>query len=577
MMKKRFMTFMLIIIFVLSIGLMILYFHRTNLNKNNKVKPNEEIIDIDNNQEIIEEENETEEEIIEEVKEDELDNEKDDNKVIDNKNNDKKKNNNTNKSSETKKDNKDNKKEEEVIVNNDKKVEETPPKEVVDNNFKIVEDGIYNLTGDYNCISVNTNSDITINLINANIKCNDNPGINVLSNSKIIITLGGNNTIDVNTNETLHAAIYSKNDIELLGSGSLTIKSNIDGIFTEKKIIFKGGTYTINSDDDGIVGKDNIQLSNVNMTINSQGDGIKSSNSDQTKGFINISSGIYNINSLRDAIDASNYIEVSGGTFNIKTKDGSKKKTDSSSKGLKADQNIIIKNGTFTFDTSDDAIHSNNNINIFGGNITIQTADDAIHADNNIEIKNVMINIKKAFEGIEGHIINIYSGNITILSTDDGINAVHPELGEKDKNHSSKLTIFGGTTKIVSYGDGIDSNGVIEINGGNVYVESFARKIESALDYDSKLIVNKGTFIALALTKGADDIGVMETKIPMLVANLKGFDALSLGSVNYKPTLEEYNYLIIASDKLEVGENVLKVYNHTINVNLINDITEYNE
>lgn len=107
-----------------------------------------------------------------------------------------------------------------------------------------------------------------------------------------------------------------------------------------------------------------------------------------------------------------------------------------------------------------------------------------------------ILNISAENEGLdsEKH-LTINGGNINIISLNDGINT--------NEDNISVTTINGGTLKIVAglgeEGDGIDSNGYLVINGGNVIV-SANPKSDGGLDSDCGSIINGGNIIALGST-----------------------------------------------------------------------------
>lgn len=96
-------------------------------------------------------------------------------------------------------------------------------------------------------------------------------------------------------------------------------------------------------------------------------------------------------------------------------------------------------------------------------------------------------------EGIETkRDITINSGNYVINSLDDGINAC--------TDNESIITINGGTIlvnveKTAEEGDGIDSNGYIYINGGNVYAFASKTSQDNGLDSDSGTYINGGIVV----------------------------------------------------------------------------------
>jgi len=99
-----------------------------------------------------------------------------------------------------------------------------------------------------------------------------------------------------------------------------------------------------------------------------------------------------------------------------------------------------------------------------------------------------------AKEGIESkRNITVKSGKYTINSLDDGINAC--------ADNESIITIDGGTvlvnvTSEAEEGDGIDSNGTVIINGGNVYAFASEKSQDNGLDADKGIYINGGNVVA---------------------------------------------------------------------------------
>ena len=142
----------------------------------------------------------------------------------------------------------------------------------------ITSGGNYEITGNNKCITINTTDKVELDLNNSTITCDSGPAINIESAGKVSIVLIGENTIISTTTEDLDGAIYSKDDLEFSGSGSLNITSNYDGIVSKDDLVINEGTYTINSEDDGIRGKDSVEINNGTFNITASGDGIKATN-----------------------------------------------------------------------------------------------------------------------------------------------------------------------------------------------------------------------------------------------------------------------------------------------------------
>ena len=365
--------------------------------------------------------------------------------------------------------------------------------------------GIYELSGTLTdgkiIINIKDEGSVKLILNNVNITSSTLPlYIENTKDTTIILKDDTINTlIDSNKNRDEDGVIYSKDDLIFEGLGTLNITSNyLDGIVSKDTLTIKEGTYNITSVDDAIRGKDYVEISNGIFNITSKGDGIKSTNTDDTSlGYIKIENGTFNITTGGGSI---NYSSNNSGMWNNNTS----ATNTVSAKAIKS-TNIIINNGTYTLDSSDDSLHSNDTITINNGTFSISSGDDGIHADTSIAIKNGTINITKSYEGIESANITIEDGSIHIVSTDDGINVAggndsssmgRPGANNITSNTNQYLTINGGYIYVDTAGDGLDSNGSIYINGGTTIVNGPTNDGNGALDYDSECVIKGGTLIS---------------------------------------------------------------------------------
>lgn len=446
-----------------------------------------------------------------------------------------------------------------------------------DKDISIKSAGVYNITGsiDSGMIYVETKGNVKLILDNVSIKNEDGPCIYISKASNVYIELKGENKLESTTNEELNGAIYSKNDLLLLGDGKLSITSNIDGIVTKDDLQINGGEIVIKASDDGIVGRDSVQIDNGKITIESDGDGIKSTN--ESKGAIKINGGSININSKLDGIQSITNLIINNGDVDIKTANGASVKstnkkwmnnqTTNSSKGIKAENSIDIYNGNITINSEDDSIHSNGDIKINGGTISCTSGDDGIHADKDVYIKDGKIDIKESYEGIEGANITIDGGEINIKSSDDGFNAAGGDgssQGRPGANREYKsgevytLTINDGNIYVNAAGDGLDSNGDIYINGGTIYVDGPTDNGNGAIDYGDggsyKFEITGGTLIAVG-SSGMAVYPTNGTKQTSVLINLDSSykDKIKFGDITYEPS-KSYNSILISSKELKTGK-----------------------
>lgn len=183
--------------------------------------------------------------------------------------------------------------------------------------------------------------------------------------------------------------------------------------------------------------------------------------------------------------------EMEGDTTDDETMDETSDDTPST-KGLKAENTLVIASGTFTINSLDDAIHSNNEIQIDGGTIVLSSGDDGIHGDNILTINGGDLTVEKSYEGIEANIVTIHDGSLNITSTDDGMNAgTGASSGE-----TGYLAIHGGDITIDASGDGIDSNTTIQMTGGTVIINGTETGPDGAIDYDETFNMSGGILVA---------------------------------------------------------------------------------
>lgn len=217
-------------------------------------------------------------------------------------------------------------------------------------NVEIHTSGTYLLEGTLSDgqIKVNTEDTGNVRLIlnGVDITSSTTAPINVEQSDKTIISLEKgttNNLIDATSyvyedkaNQEVGAAIFSKDDLVINGTGVLTVNGQYkDGITSRDDLIITGGTINVTAIDDGVVGRDVFAMSNAIVNITAGGDGIKSSNDeDADRGNVVLESGNLTVIAQGDGIQAESEIVVIDGEHAIKTGDGSPEVVSSSESGM---------------------------------------------------------------------------------------------------------------------------------------------------------------------------------------------------------------------------------------------------
>ena len=94
-----------------------------------------------------------------------------------------------------------------------------------------------------------------------------------------------------------NAALFSKEDLTINGTGSLTVTGRYNnGIASKDDLVIVDGSITVNAAHDGIRGKDSISVRGGTITVTAGGDGLKANNdTDADKGWIALDGGVFTI------------------------------------------------------------------------------------------------------------------------------------------------------------------------------------------------------------------------------------------------------------------------------------------
>jgi hypothetical protein len=274
--------------------------------------------------------------------------------------------------------------------------------------------GTYRLSGSLTDGQVIVNADkalVRLILNNVNIHCSSSAPVYVVDSKKTIIILedGTQNTItdsssyNVDSSGEPNGAVFSKSDLSIYGKGALNVQAHYnDGIASKDGLVINSeGQITVNAVDDGIRGKDYLVVRNCHVTLNAGGDGLKSDDTeDVARGYVTIENGVLHVTAGRDAVDAQTDFLMKNGQFTAVAGGGSSNNVveGTSTKGIKATVDLVIENGVFDIDSSDDAIHSNGTLTIHGGTFDLTTNDDGMHADGALVINNGVINFPNALK-----------------------------------------------------------------------------------------------------------------------------------------------------------------------------------
>ncbi len=304
-----------------------------------------------------------------------------------------------------------------------------------------------------------------------------------------------------------NAAIFSKADLIIRGTGTISVKGNYaSGIIGKDNLKIVNTTVNVDAVNNGINGKDSLTIQNSTVNVNAGNDGLRSTkDNDPELGYgVFTDSNIY-VTSGGDGVQIETGLTVENSTLCIKTGGGSFADGDGSQKGIKCNQGYVsFKSGAAYFDCTDDAFNVAGNLSVSGGVINILTGDDALHSDSAVNVSGGTIVVTMCNEGLEGMSVDISGGTVYVNSKSDGINAAggsdHRGFdgfgGDFAVNENNSINISGGYIYLNADGDGVDSNGSIYLSGGTLIVAGPSSGADGAIDYSEDFYLTGGTLLA---------------------------------------------------------------------------------
>ncbi|HEY9061451.1 MAG TPA: carbohydrate-binding domain-containing protein [Pseudobacteroides sp.] len=244
-------------------------------------------------------------------------------------------------------------------------------------------------------ILVDTTERVKLRLSNASITNSSGPAIYGKNADKLFITLDKdtiNTLADGRTysDSTLKAALFSNDDLEIKGSGTLNITGNYnhaiasdddviiengiinvkssvsDGIHANGQVHVKGGTLNITSTKDCLQCEtEDLLIDDGALTLSAGSQGLNSYVS------VTINGGNINITKSREGIE-SKLININGGTISIiATDDATNSSMGKRTETNDGSQTIITGGSLYASSASGDSVDSNGSITIKGGTVVV--------------------------------------------------------------------------------------------------------------------------------------------------------------------------------------------------------------
>ena len=189
----------------------------------------------------------------------------------------------------------------------------------------ITQEGRYEFTGTLTngqiLVNATKEEKVDIYFNGVSITSSSSAPVYVLSADTCTIHLieGSTNYIADTASNEKTAAIFSKDDLTIKGSGTLTVVGNAKhAIKSNNDVKVKNGTLYLSAVSAGIYGEDSIQVSGGTIIVTSCKDGLKACDSTEVDGYVTVEDGSIDVqNATGNGIQADVSITFYGGYVKV--------------------------------------------------------------------------------------------------------------------------------------------------------------------------------------------------------------------------------------------------------------------
>ena len=217
----------------------------------------------------------------------------------------------------------------------------------------------------------------------------DFPCIYIKNADKVFVTTSTDSSLTVTgafrgDGETnTDGVIFSRSDLVLNGSASLSIRSSDNGVVSKDDLKICSGSYDVEASGHALEGRDSVRVAGGSLILTAGKDAIHSDNDeDAEKGFLYVSGGEFAIRAADDGLHACSFVQIDGGSFSI-----------IAAEGIESTY-ALINDGKLDIHASDDGINAAQKsgayrptVEINGGEISIEMGQgDTDGVDSNGEL-----------------------------------------------------------------------------------------------------------------------------------------------------------------------------------------------
>lgn len=310
-----------------------------------------------------------------------------------------------------------------------------------------------------------------LTLNGVSLRNSDGPAINIQSGKRcyVVAAVGTLNSFSDGTSyadsdEDQKGTIFSEGELLFSGNGLIRVYANTKaGIASDDYIVTWPGTniYVKSTAGNGIKANDAITINGGVINVETSATAAKGLSSD----------GLFSVNGGRTTA-----ITSGGGEYEDNEASGSA--------GVKSDSLFVMTGGELlclSAGAGGKGISCDQDMTVSGGTIKVVTTGATYkRGSDDSKAKGIKVDGNISVEG----------GTILISATGDD--------GSEGRESKGTMTIDGGTVKVLSYDDALNSAKTLTINGGSIFAWAMGN---DGIDSNGDLVINGGTVVAYGTTQ----------------------------------------------------------------------------
>jgi len=363
--------------------------------------------------------------------------------------------------------------------------------------------------------------EVELVLAGVTLSATEGPAIYIKKTSKATITLVDQtkNVLEdavsysrENLEEEMDAALLSKNDLVIRGTGSLEVTGHYqNGIKCKDILTIEGGSYKVNAVENAITGRDALVIGGGSFLISAGQDGLQATLADNSSlGYVVIYGGEFTVAAGDEAFQATTDLLIKSGSFNVAAtgnafsagvnllwENAVAHSVSAGNDALKAESGLLeIRSGTLSLTSENDGIDTVDLL-ISGGTVTLSSKQkNAVNAAGNVTVSGGELDLTVLGVTYKTSTSSSVGGWGSSSGSYETNSDGYYKLEQRGIEANGAITVSGGNIKLTTTGHAMVAGGDILITGSStsLVIDAYYKNCNSkGISTSSNLVIEDGT------------------------------------------------------------------------------------